>query len=384
MPPWKSCLLGDVVNLKRGYDLPQTARLNGPFPVVSSSGITDRHAEAKVKGPGVITGRYGTLGEVFYVEEDFWPLNTSLYVQDFKGNDPRFIAYLLGTLNLGSQNAAGAVPGVNRNHLHSLLVCVPPLPVQQRLAAILSNYDDLIENCQRRIKILESMARALYREWFVKPCFREGGVLLHGKELPGGWTLANLDAVAEVRLGKMLDQNKNRGELRPYLANVNVRWGEFELGALREMRFEGHELDTYGLRTGDIVMCEGGEPGRCAIWREQIPGMMFQKALHRIRPRTGMSFVYLYHTLRHLGESGALAALFTGSTIKHLPLEKLSKVRLGIPPSDELLRFDRVAGDMESQVFILQRQILNLRRTRDLLLPRLMSGQIDLTEDAAA
>ena len=167
MAAWRECLLGDVMNLKRGYDLPHGSRSTGVFPVVSSSGVTDHHSEAKVKGPGVVTGRYGTLGQVFYIESDFWPLNTSLYVQDFKGNDPRFISYFLGTLNLGSQNAAGAVPGVNRNHLHAMDVRVPPLPVQQRIAGILSAYDELIENSHRRIRILEAMARALYREWFV-------------------------------------------------------------------------------------------------------------------------------------------------------------------------------------------------------------------------
>ncbi len=90
--------------------------------------------------------------------------------------------------------------------------------------------------------------------------------------------------IAEFRLGKMLDQNKNRGQPMPYLANINVRWGEFDLENLREMRFEESEIETFGLRYGDIVMCEGGEPGRCAIWKNQIPGMMIQKAIHRIRP----------------------------------------------------------------------------------------------------
>ena len=90
---WRTTSLGEVVELKCGYGLPQRERTPGSVPLVSSSGITDYHAEAKVKGPGVVTGRYGTFGDVFYVEEDFWPLNTTLYVCDFKGNDPRFISY---------------------------------------------------------------------------------------------------------------------------------------------------------------------------------------------------------------------------------------------------------------------------------------------------
>ena len=83
MGEWKNCLLGDVIELKRGYDLPQKERLPGNVPLVSSSGITDTHAQAQVKGPGVVTGRYGTLGQVFYIDRDFWPLNTTLYVRDF-------------------------------------------------------------------------------------------------------------------------------------------------------------------------------------------------------------------------------------------------------------------------------------------------------------
>ena len=98
------------------------------------------------------------------------------------------------------------------------------------------------------------------------------------------WKTRRLNDVADLCLGKMLDEKKNRGEPLPYLANLNVRWGEFDLGNLREMRFEDHEKERYGLKFGDIVMCEGGEPGRCAIWKDNMPGMMIQKALHRIRP----------------------------------------------------------------------------------------------------
>ena len=122
---WPEVTLGEVVTLKRGYDLPAQDRQPGPHPVVSSSGITGYHKEAKVSGPGVITGRYGTLGEVHYIVEDFWPLNTTLYVEDFKGNDPRFISYLLQGLDFQAYSDKSSVPGLNRNHLHSEPVRVP-------------------------------------------------------------------------------------------------------------------------------------------------------------------------------------------------------------------------------------------------------------------
>ena len=122
---WREAALGDIIELKRGYDLPQQNRVNGTVPIVSSSGISDYHSVPRVNGPGVVTGRYGTIGEVFYIREDFWPLNTTLYVRDFKGNDPRFVSYLLRTINFLAYSDKAAVPGVNRNHLHSERVFVP-------------------------------------------------------------------------------------------------------------------------------------------------------------------------------------------------------------------------------------------------------------------
>jgi type I restriction enzyme S subunit len=146
------------------------------------------------------------------------------------------------------------------------------------------------------------------------------------------WPTKPLAELADFRLGKMLDERKNRGELLPYLANVNVRWGEFDLENLREMRFEQDEMEQYGLTYGDIVMCEGGEPGRCALWKDAIPGMMIQKALHRIRPYACLDNRFLYYAFLHLGRRGAFNPLFTGATIKHLPKEKLAKVEISYPP----------------------------------------------------
>ena len=136
------------------------------------------------------------------------------------------------------------------------------------------------------------------------------------------WETRCLGDLADLSLGKMLDEKKNRGEPLPYLANINVRWGEFNLDDLREMRFEENERERFGLKHGDIVMCEGGEPGRCAIWKEPIPGMMFQKALHRIRPYECLDSRFLFYSFLHKGEMDGFAGLFTGSTIKHLPAEK--------------------------------------------------------------
>src|SRR5260370_41626837 len=122
---WKDCQLGDIITLQRGFDLPIQDRKPGNVLIVSSSGITGTYSEAKVTSPGVVTGRYGTIGQVFYIKQDFWPLNTTLFVKDFKGNDPLFISYLLHTIDFESHNDKSSVPVVNRNHLHMVKVSVP-------------------------------------------------------------------------------------------------------------------------------------------------------------------------------------------------------------------------------------------------------------------
>jgi type I restriction enzyme S subunit len=145
------------------------------------------------------------------------------------------------------------------------------------------------------------------------------------------WQKKPLAEVAELCLGKMLDQNKNRGLPMPYLANLNVRWGEFDFTNLRQMRFEAHEIERYGLKFGDIIMCEGGEPGRCALWKSSHPGMMIQKALHRIRPHSCMDSQFLYYNFLYMGINNEFDRFFTGSTIKHLPREKLALVDVAVP-----------------------------------------------------
>ena len=144
MAIWKIDELGEFVTLKRGYDLPQQKRKNGEIPIFSSSGVTGTHNEAMVEAPGVITGRYGTIGEVFFAETSFWPLNTTLYVENFHENDEKFVYYFLKTLEWKKFASASAVPGINRNTVHKEIVRFPDFETQQKIASVLSTIDKKI------------------------------------------------------------------------------------------------------------------------------------------------------------------------------------------------------------------------------------------------
>jgi type I restriction enzyme S subunit len=149
-------VLGELLTLHRGYDLPERERLQGEVPIVSSSGSSGTHSVAKVQPPCIVTGRYGTLGEVFFMDVPCWPLNTTLYVSDFKGTDPYYAFFLLRSLDLAAQNSAGAVPGVNRNALHLLPISVPDSTTQATFGGIVAQHVQLGLSLTRQARVLRS------------------------------------------------------------------------------------------------------------------------------------------------------------------------------------------------------------------------------------
>ncbi|WP_243793156.1 restriction endonuclease subunit S [Saccharopolyspora gloriosae] len=158
-------------------------------------------------------------------------------------------------------------------------------------------------------------------------------------DLPDGWEWTTLGEIASTTLGKMLDRSKSSGELTvPYLRNVNVQWGSISLDSLLEMSMSPDELEVFSLVAGDLLVCEGGEVGRSAIWQGQRTGISFQKALHRVRPLGEIDSRYLLYFLRNIASTGEILSYATGSTIKHLPQQKLKEIRIPLPPLAEQRR----------------------------------------------
>lgn len=156
-------------------------------------------------------------------------------------------------------------------------------------------------------------------------------------EIPERWKWVRLPSVSSSCLGKMLDRQKNSGTLMPYLRNINVRWGSFDLTDLLEMKFEDVEDDRFLIRKNDLVMCEGGEPGRCAIWTQDTP-IHFQKACHRIRFAQSLNVAFFYHVFCLYASNGIFSNLYTGTTIKHLTGQSLDRVVVPLPPLAEQKR----------------------------------------------
>ena len=180
--------------------------------------------------------------------------------------------------------------------------------------------------------------------------------------LPEGWCWATVSQVAEHRLGKMLDKDKNRGTPRPYLRNANVRWFTFDLADVSEMRVQDTELDEVTVRAGDVVVCEGGEPGRAAVWQRVDEQFVIQKALHRVRPAPGISPWFFTYVLAAGAASGRLAKGFTGSTIRHFTGEALHKHCVPLPPQDEQERLTEAVEDALSLLAAAEKAVETAQR----------------------
>tara|TARA_R110002012_G_scaffold133860_3_gene287071 strand:+ start:518 stop:1672 length:1155 start_codon:yes stop_codon:yes gene_type:complete len=206
---WEIKQVGQISTLQRGFDLPTRLRKHGTVPIITSSGVGEFHNEAKASSPGVVTGRYGTIGEVFFLKEDFWPLNTTLYVSDFHGNDPLFVYYFLKCVDFKTHSGKSGVPGVNRNDIHGVLAKIPSSRTeQQSIAKALSDADALIEGLEKLIAKKRHIKQGAMQE------------LLTGKHrLPGfdgEWRETTLGEIAHIKTGSRNNQDKAEGAEYPF------------------------------------------------------------------------------------------------------------------------------------------------------------------------
>lgn len=174
--------------------------------------------------------------------------------------------------------------------------------------------------------------------------------------VPRTWAWTRFEDVGEQRLGKMLDRGSNKGSLKPYLRNTNVQWMRFALEDVKQIALADDELEEFRLRPGDLLICEGGEPGRCAIWRDPKREMYFQKAIHRVRPRPDILSEYLAINLRVDATNGVLDRYFTGATIKHFTGRSLREYTIPIPPLAEQRRIVAKVNELTALVDQLEAQ----------------------------
>jgi len=325
----------------------------------------------------VVTGRYGTIGEVYFLEEDYWPLNTALYVTDFKGNCPRFVAYLLRSVLKNYQSDKAAVPGVNRNVLHELIIRFPALAEQERIADTLSAYDELIDNNLRRMALLEEAARQLYREWFVRLRFPGHEHVRVREGVPEGWEWTRIGDIAECVGGgtppTSVPSNWDDGDIT-WVTPTDVTRNSHLVLLESEKKISDSGLKASSAKlvpSHAILMTSRASVGYFAIAGREV---CTNQGFISIVSHDTSSWPYL---LFHLSERVEdIRVMGSGSTYPEVSRSKFRELNVLMPTSSLVSEFGRQAAMFLDQIRLLKRQNYKLRTARDLLLPRLVRGEI--------
>ena len=393
---WRAMTLGQFVTLQRGHDLPEQERHPGKVPILGSFGITGFHNTACAKGPGVTVGRSGeSFGVVNYSPVDYWPLNTALYVKDFHGNDERFAYYFLKTIDFKRYNSGSAQPSLNRNYVHPIPVEIPSFAEQQAIAHILGTLDDKIELNRRMNETLEAMARAIFKSWFVdfdpvraKAEGRNPGLPKPVADLfpdrfeeselgiiPKGWRPTKLNETCTVGRGSSPRPIHNyMGGTVPWIkiADATSAGGPFIYDTAEFVTEQGAKRSVW-VNPGDLILSNSATCGVPIF--VGLRGCIHDGWLHFSQLQK-VSRGYLFHWLASISDH--LIHIADGSVQKNLNTSLVGNQVLTIPPPRLLSLFDKMNDAVFTQIDRTIRQSRTLAKLRDTLLPKLLSGEIEL------
>lgn len=354
---WKNGELGDFVTLKRGFDLPQQKREDGQVPIFSSSGITGTHSTAMVKAPGVITGRYGTIGEVFYAAKDFWPLNTTLFVEDFHGNDAKFIYYFLKTLEWSKFTSASAVPGINRNTVHKEIVSLPDIETQRRIASTLSMFDEKIKINTEINDNLADLLQTIYQERFVND------ILAVNQGVLSDICSYSRDKVAVSELN-----------IRTYFSTENMLSGK---AGSTEATSLPTTSQTTACHKGDTLISNIRPYFKKIVYCEDKCGCSTDVLC--FTPSQPRYSAYLFSTLYADKFFAFMVAGSKGTKMPRGDKQQIMTYPVVLPSEEELAGFNTIASPLLEQIYSNRSENKRLSILRDTLLPKLMSGEIDVS-----
>ena len=287
--------------------------------------------------------------------------------------EPAFLSYYIqspvGLKSITGQMTGAAIKRIILRDIKLAQIPLPPLLEQQRIVGILDEAFDGIATAKANAEKNLQNARAIFESYL------NAVLTQRGEE----WVVRDVAEIAKHSLGKMLDKAKNKGELQPYLRNINVRWFTFDLSDLLRMPFLPAESDRYTAIKGDVLICEGGYPGRAAIWSKDYP-IYFQKALHRVRfhePEHNNWFLYYLYAQ---DTSGGLKRHFSGTGIQHFTGEVLARFQIPLPPLPELRRavatFDALREETQRLESIYQRKLAALDALKKSLLNEAFTGRL--------
>jgi type I restriction enzyme S subunit len=277
-----------------------------------------------------------------------------------------------------SQRQSGTQGNLNTNIVSDVLCMLPPLPEQQKIADILTSVDEVIEKTQAQIDKLKDLKTAMMQELLTKGIghveFKDSPV----GRIPVGWEVDLVGNLFEMKLGKMLSKESKVGDSPyPYLGNKNVQWGKVDMTELQCMDFTPNERQKFSLKRGDLLVCEGGDVGRTAIWEDEMKDCYYQKAIHRLR-----SIKDCYHPhffleyIKYAKESNLLTDFISQTSIAHLTKEKLSLIPLPFPPMKEQIEIVKICVGMNKKINFINLKNRKLINVKKALMQDLLTGKV--------
>ena len=376
MSEMKVVKFDEFVRLGRGFDLPESQIIEGKYPVVASTNIKAYHYTYKVNPPVVVTGRSGSLGKVQFINEKCWPLNTSLYSKDFRDNNPKYIYYYLQIMHLEQYNAGAGVPTLNQNHLQKLKIKVHEKDEQDEIAKILSVYDNLIENNNKRIKVLEQMIEELYKEWFVRLRFPNNEYYDH-KDIIKYYKLHELCSFSRGISYSSDEIDCEEGLDLINLKNINA-FGGFRRDGYK--KYNGKYKNIHVVNTGDLVMgiTDMTQNRRTVGSVALIPTTNNLSVISAdlVKINSNIDKLYLYCLFKYGEISKYISQFANGSNVLHLRPDMIKNVLIPVAKEELIDKFVKIIRPLFKEVEFLY--LKNLIKQRDLLLPRLMSGKLEV------
>lgn len=380
---WPVLPLGSIVELQRGFDLPINQRSYGSVPVVGASGVIGQHDEEAVVGPGVTLGRAGAIGVATYVPCNFWPLNTTLFVTDFLGNNRKFIYYLLRSMDFSGYNSGGVQPMLNRNYIRDIPVPLPSYSEQQAIVEVLGALDDKIAVNERIAKTIADLCRAM-----MQSMWQQGDVssltVAHAPTNPE-WsrtTLAELCATGGGSIqtgpfGSQLHASDYVGIGIPSVMPQNIGDNVIvEDGIARIADADAIRLSKYLLIEGDIVYSRRGDVKRRALVRRQESGWLCGTGCLRVRAGSSVEPLFLSHYLGEPEVQDWIQRHAVGATMPNLNTSILGAVPVVLPASDLRARINAELSAFDARSSAAIDENKTLIDLRDTLLPQLVTGKI--------
>ena len=378
MSEWKECTLGEVLNLRRGYDLPHSKMIEGIIPVAGSNGIIGTHNIATDIEPCITVGRSGTAGSTFFYDKA-WAHNTTLYIDDFKGNDPKYLYYLLLSLPLNKMAGGSAVPSLNRNHIHPLKIRFPfSIELQRSIASILSSLDSKIENNRKICANLEAQAQALFKHWFIDFAPFKDGKFVESElgMIPEGWRVGKLGDLTEFLNGFAFKSSSfvSKGKYKVITIKA-VQDGKLITDSADEIEDLSLNIPSHCvLKIGDILLSLTGNVGRVCIVTQD--NLVLNQRVCILNPRNLIDRGYVYTLSRTKLLKTRMINIAKGTAQANLSPVETSKLSIVVPPRYILDKFGIIANEYMSEIISASQENQRLSTLRDTLLPKLMSGEI--------